>query len=128
MPTATGLDSGGQRLTLTLAKSDSAPTDGIPGEVYERALYTTVPFNEIPSLAPVVLPAGTYQSDPVRFDSIADSLSAAGLGSSVEPLRQKWGKADGSVRIRLELDGETATLSIPGAPSPSPAPTPRTVL
>lgn len=116
LPTATSLDSGGQRLTLALGGSNSASTDGIPGEVYERALYTTVPFNEIPSPDPVEVSPGTYQSDSARYDAVADSLRAAGLASSVKPLRQQWGNTDGSVRIRLELNGETATLSIPGAP------------
>ena len=114
--TASKRDSGGQRLTLTLTKSDSAPTDGIPGQVYERALYTTVPFNEIASLVPVEVSPGTYQSDPLGFNSIANSLSSAGLGGSVSSVADKWGKTGAWVRIRLELKGDTATLSIPGTP------------
>lgn len=116
LPTATELDSGGQRLRLTLGSSNSASTDGIPGEVYERALFTTVSFNEIPSPASVESPSGTYQSDAVRFDSIASWLDDAGLNNSVERLRQQWGTAGRPDRIRLELDGDTATLSIPGTP------------
>lgn len=110
---ATELDGGGQRLTLTLRKSDGPPTDGIPGEVYERALYTTVPFNEIPPPAATAPSPGTYESGS-HFGRAARSLRGMGLDSSVERLREMWGNADGPVRIRLELDGGMATVSIPG--------------
>lgn len=109
---ATELDGGGQRLTLTLRKSDGPPIDGIPGEVYERALYTTVPFNEIPPSYPAPSP-GTYESGS-HFGRAARNLRGMGLDNSVEQLRKMWGDAEGPVRIRLELDGDTATVSIPG--------------
>lgn len=112
--TATELDGGGQRLTLTLTKSHTAAVDGIPGEVYERALYTTVPFNEIPPPGQPDLRPGTYTSEPVRFNAIARDLRFKGMGTSVELLREMWGDTDEQVQVRLELDGETANTSIPG--------------
>jgi hypothetical protein len=112
--TARELDAGGQRLTLTLKESAAPPSDGIPGEVYERALYTTVPFNEIPPPTVAELSPGTYQSGSVRFGRIARSLRVMNLDSSVEQLRKMWGNADAPVQVRLELNGETATTSIPG--------------
>lgn len=112
--TATQLDAGGERLTLTLTQSGAPSIDGIPGEVYERALYTTVPFNEIPPLSQDELSPGTYVSDPVRFGHIASELREIELGSSVEPLLEKLGNVDRPLQVRLELDGDTATTSIPG--------------
>lgn len=112
--TATQIEGGGQRLTLTLTKSETAAVDGIPGEVYERALYTTVPFNEIPPPAKAELRPGTYASNPIRFGQIASTLRGDGLGNWIGPLREKWGETDEPAVARLVLDGDTMTVSVSG--------------
>lgn len=111
---ATAKESGGQRARLTLIKSEGSALGDIPREVVDRALYTTVPFNEILPPAPNEVAPGTYQSDPIRFGRIADSLRRAGHESTVERLRELWGDFEGRVRVTLEIDGDTASLSIPG--------------